>query len=60
VLEARAMPLAYAGASWTIARLPAEYRPHVSPPPAGRETTADVLMQALPQGRATGKQPVRE
>jgi membrane protein required for colicin V production len=60
VLEARATPLAYAGAAWTVARLPVEYRPHVSPPPAGRETTADVLMQALPQGRATGKPPVRE
>jgi len=60
VLEARALPLVYAGANWTVGRLPAQYRPRLYPPPAGRETTADVLMQALPQGRAIGKPPVRE
>jgi membrane protein required for colicin V production len=60
VLEARVMPLAYAGAIWTVARLPPEYRPRLYAPPAGRETTADVLMQALPQGRAIGKQPIKE
>jgi membrane protein required for colicin V production len=60
VLEARAMPLAYEGAAWTVDRLPAEYRPHLTPPPAGRQTTADVLMQAAPQGRAIGKPPMKE
>jgi membrane protein required for colicin V production len=60
VLEARAMPLAYEGANWTVARLPAEYRPHLSAPPVGPETTADALMQAQPQGRAIGKPPVKE
>ena len=60
VLEARAMPLAYAGATWTVDRLPPGYRPRLYAPPAGRETTADVLMQVLPQGRAIGKPPVKE
>jgi membrane protein required for colicin V production len=60
VLEARAMPLAYAGANWTVARLPEQYRPHIYPPPPGHETTADALMQALPQGRAIGRPPVKE
>jgi hypothetical protein len=43
-----------------VARLPSEYRPRLYAPPAGRETTADVLMQAQPQGRAIGKPPVKE
>jgi membrane protein required for colicin V production len=60
VLEARAMPLAYEGATWTVARLPAEYRPRLYAPPSGPETTADVLMQAQPQGRAIGKPPMKE
>jgi membrane protein required for colicin V production len=60
VLEARVLPLAYAGATWTVARLPEDYRPHIYPPPAGHVTTADALMQALPQGRAIGKPPVKE
>jgi membrane protein required for colicin V production len=60
VLDARAMPLAYAGANWTVARLPPEYRPRLYPPPGGTEATADVLLQAQPQGRAVGKAPVKE
>jgi membrane protein required for colicin V production len=57
VLEARAMPLAFVGASWVVTRLPLEYRPRLYPPPTGPETTADVLMQAQPLGRAIGKSP---
>jgi membrane protein required for colicin V production len=60
VLDARAMPLAYTGAVWAVARLPAGYRPHVYPPPTGPQTTADVLLQALPQGSAMGKPVSRE
>ena len=60
VLEARAMPLAYSGAVWTVERLPAEYRPRLYPPPTGPETTADALMQAQPEGRAIGKPPAKE
>ncbi|MDR3535652.1 MAG: CvpA family protein [Acetobacteraceae bacterium] len=55
VLEARALSPAYEGANWVVKKLPAEYRPHLSPPPPGRETTAEALLHATPQGRATGK-----
>ena len=37
-------------------QFPPEYRPAVSPPPAGRETTAGALLHATPVGRAI---PVR-
>ena len=60
VLQARAMPLAYDGAAWTAHWLPADYRPRVYPPPAGRPTTEEALLRATPQGRAVGKPPVRE
>jgi membrane protein required for colicin V production len=60
VLQARTLPIAYQGASWAIAQLPSEYRPRLYPPPPGRQTTAAALLHATPQGRATGKPPVRE
>jgi membrane protein required for colicin V production len=60
VLQARTLPVAYQGASWALAQLPPEYRPRLYPPPPGRETTAAALLHATPQGRATGKPPVRE
>ncbi len=60
VLHARAMPLAYEGANWAANCLPADYRPHVDPPPAGRATTEAALLRATPQGRALGKPRARE
>lgn len=60
VLNARAMPLAYAGASWTRQWLPAEYRPRLYPPPGGQPPTEEALLRAVPQGRALGKPPTRE
>ncbi|MBV8524502.1 MAG: CvpA family protein, partial [Acetobacteraceae bacterium] len=60
VLEARSLPWAWEGAVWAVAQLPPECRPHLSPPPQGRETTADALLRATPQGRATGKPLARE
>jgi hypothetical protein len=42
-------------------QLPETYRPHtIDPPPAGRAASAEALLHANPQGRATGKQPDRE
>jgi membrane protein required for colicin V production len=60
VLEAQAMPIAYAGAAWAVDLLPDRFRPHLYPPPAERQTTADALLQALPQGRALAKPVTRE
>ncbi len=61
VLNARVLTPTYAAAAWVRDQLPEDYRPHrLDPPPQGRETTADALLRAAPQGRATGKVPVRE
>jgi membrane protein required for colicin V production len=60
VLKARSLPLAYQGAEWAVARLPTEARPHVSPPPAGRTSTAEDLLHAQPVGRAVGRAPTRD
>ena len=57
VLHARALPVTYDGAHWVWQQLPDKWRPQVYPPPAERQTTADALMRATPQGRATGKRP---
>ena len=55
VLQARALPLTYAGAAWATARLPQDYRPKLQAPPAGRQATAEDLLRATPQGRATNR-----
>jgi len=61
VLNARTLTPAYEAARWVREQLPETYRPHtLDPPPAGREATAEALLHANPQGRATGKQPERE
>ena len=59
VLEARALPFAYRGATWVAEHVPSGYRPAISPPP-GRPTSAAELMQANPVGRALGARPPRE
>jgi len=64
VLEARSLGPAFEGAKWAARQLPENYQPHVNPPPAGRQTSAEALLHALPQGTATGRtagrQPVRD
>ncbi len=60
VLQARSLPLVYQGATWVVERLPVDHRPQLYAPPEGREATADSLLHATPQGRATGKPPVRD
>ena len=61
VLKARTLTPTYEAARWVRDQLPESYRPHtLDPPPAGREATAEALLHANPQGRATGKQPDRE
>lgn len=57
VREARALPLAYRGAAWVVARLPEEYRPQLEAPPASHETRAADLMQAMPRGYALSSRP---
>jgi membrane protein required for colicin V production len=59
VLEARSLWPAYVGAVWVRSQLPEEYRPRIYPPPTIKEATADDLMRATPQGRATDKASVR-
>jgi membrane protein required for colicin V production len=55
VLQSRALPFAYVGATWLASQMPPQYRPKVPAPPAGRETTAAELMHLPPQGRATAR-----
>jgi len=52
VREARTLPFAYQAAEIGVGLLPQAYRPSVVPPPRQRETRADDLLHALPQGRA--------
>ncbi len=59
-LDARTLPVAYEGARWVREQLPEDYRPRIYAPPAGRQATADDLLRAIPQGRATGRQPTRD
>ncbi len=60
VLAARTLPPIYEGALWVRGQLPEAYRPRIYAPPSGPVTTADDLLRAIPQGRATGKAPVRD
>jgi membrane protein required for colicin V production len=61
VLDARVLTPTYEAARWVREQLPEDYRPHpLAPPPQGRQATTEALLRANPQGRATGKQPVRE
>jgi membrane protein required for colicin V production len=55
VLQARSLRFVYEGASWAVLKLPADHRPQLYEPPAGRQTTADALLHATPQGRAVGR-----
>src|SRR3954451_4797778 len=61
VLDARTLAPTYEAARWVRDQLPESFRPHrLEPPPAGRETNAEALLRLNPQGRATGRQPVRD
>jgi membrane protein required for colicin V production len=61
VLDARTLTPTYEAARWVRDQVPEPYRPHtLEPPPAGRHATAEALLHATPQGRATGKNPERE
>jgi membrane protein required for colicin V production len=59
VLDARTLPIAYEGARWAREQLPDGYRPRIYAPVAGRQATADDLLQPNPLGRATGRQPAK-
>lgn len=52
VLQARSLPYAYQLAVFATDLLPPDYRPNVTRPPTGRQTRADDLLRALPQGKA--------
>lgn len=61
VLNARTLTPTYEAARWVRDQLPEIYRPHtLDPPPAGRQATAEALLHANPEGRATGKASDRE
>ena len=57
VLRARSLPLAFEGAAWVVDHLPPDVRPHISAPPVLKQTTAEELFHAQPQGRAVGPPP---
>ena len=60
VMEARALPSVFKGATWLADHVPPQYRPAIATPPAGRATTAASLMQSSPTGRALGSRPARD
>lgn len=64
VQQARLLWPAFVGARWTVQQLPSSYRPRLYPPPPGRATTAQALLQPIPQGSAIGPvaahRPARE
>jgi len=57
VLQARTLPLAFQGAEWLAAQVPAAYRPMLHEPPKGKEARSGDLLHAAPVGRATGPAP---
>ena len=59
VQDARLLWPAYEGARWAVHQLPADYRPRLYAPPAGRQTTAEALLHATPQGSAVSRPAVR-
>jgi membrane protein required for colicin V production len=54
VQQARLLWPAFVGARWTVHQLPSKYRPGRPAPPPGRATTAQSLLQPIPQGSAIG------
>ena len=61
VLQARTLTPTYDAAAWVCTWLPPDYRPHtLDAPPRGPQATADQLLHATPEGRATGQPTVRE
>jgi membrane protein required for colicin V production len=54
VQQARLLWPAFMGARWTIRQLPSDYRPRLDAPSPGRATTAQALMQPVPEGSAIG------
>jgi membrane protein required for colicin V production len=58
-VQARTLPLIYAGAVWAASHIPEAYRPRVAEPPSGPPTTEAQLLHATPEGRALGPAPAR-
>lgn len=54
VQQARLLWPAFVGARWAVQQLPTSYRPRLYPPPPGRATTAQLLLQPIPRGSAIG------
>jgi membrane protein required for colicin V production len=52
VLESRSLPYIYTGAVWAAKQIPPEYRPSVPPPPPGRQTALEGILNTSPSGRA--------
>ena len=52
VLESRSLPYIYSGAAWVAKQIPQEYRPTVPPPPPGRQTGLEGILNTSPPGRA--------
>ena len=55
VLKSQSIWPVYQGAKWVVERIPADHRPQLYAPPAGREATADELLRASPQGKAVSR-----
>jgi membrane protein required for colicin V production len=59
VLQARLLPLAWQGATWTALQVPPRFRPVVSPLPGAGPLRAADLLHANPVGRALNVRPGR-
>jgi membrane protein required for colicin V production len=59
VLESRALPYIYAGATWVVRLIPPEYQPPIYAPPPSRQTALEGILNASPTGRAIDPSPRR-
>jgi len=59
VLDARALPFIYTGATWAARQIPPEYRPPIPPPPPPRQSALDGIINTSPAGRAIDPPPIR-
>ncbi len=60
VLEARLVGPVHDAAVWACTYVPEKHRPNIAALPSAKPPSADDMMRATAQGRATGKAPARE
>ena len=59
VLNSRAIPFVYEGATWAVAAIPETYRPFLVAPPGPRQAGVGPILNNAPAGRAIDPPPRR-